>query len=475
MFFKKIFSFAPKKEELFYENNKYKMLITTIENKKATKFVYNENIKQYSIVKKIHHDNLINPLKINTKNNTITTQPLYPFEMVYKDSTQEFNKYTFLCLAKAIDFLHKKCKIVHNNIDMYSLFFTEDGKIVLGGFEKSQISESVDSDNIQFSNLLQKYLKKATNLVKFIRENENDKNYFYDNEIFFFGFDAHTLQQKKDFIFEARNMKSEFVEIYKKRLIYIFINDLTKEYDKFYKEDILDMIFYLELENYDEIIPKLFDILDSNVRLYLFRNSKKYISKLKSIETSLESILLGLKIKKNDLRTETINYLKNNIGKCSEQSQVQVLESMYSNITEYDGMILVLKYVNETKPVFQKSEIIYEMCKKYLTIPGCKNETLKTIQIFYPSFNKHKVSTELLPQICTYLADERLQSPTFLLIEDILGDLKCHKEKIISKEWSFDSFRDFFNNKNSVRSKSMENIKKVENEVYDDDEWDDDW
>ncbi|EQB60289.1 gtpase sar1 related small g protein [Vairimorpha apis BRL 01] len=141
---------------------------------------------------------------------------------------------------------------------------------------------------------------------------------------------------------------------------------------------------------------------------------------------------------------------------------------MYNTISDKEEIFLVLNYILETNPRFGNKDIVYNICKKYITISGCKNETLKVIKKFYTYFNKYKVSTELLPLICTYLADEKIQSFTFCLIEDILKDLKCHKEKIISKEWSLDSFKDYFYNKN----KSNENIKACENL---DDEWDEEW
>ncbi|WUR02846.1 N-terminal kinase-like protein [Vairimorpha necatrix] len=480
MFFSKIFSFGPKKEDLLYETPTYKMFSTFLDDKKVTKFVYKKGVKQYSLLKNIHHDNLISPIKISVKNNIFYTQPLFPFIKIYKSSTCKFNEHIFLCLAKSLVFIHEKCQISHNNIETDSLFFTEDGKIVLGGFEKSStnIDSSFSSDNIQFSNLMQKYLKINTNLLDFIKNNKSSK-YFINNEIFLFGFSDQTLENKKDFLEDFKNKKKDFIDLYKLKIIKIFIQDLNKEFENSYKYEIINTIFYIDLENYENILVLLFNVLDTNVRIYLFKNSKLFIDKVENLDKSFDSLLLGLKIRKNNLRKETINFFKNNETKFCEINKIKILETMYEFITEPEDILLVLKYVktsNINENVDCKTDIIYRMCKNYLKIPSVRNETLNVIQIYYKSFNKNKVSTELLPLICTYLADEKLQTSTFLIIENILTDLKCHKEKIISKDWSF---TELFSNKKNIKSKSVEDIKlEIEKEKKAEDsgdEWDDDW
>ena len=106
MLLKNFLSYNNKKEELIYETSNYKMYDSILDGKKATKFIYNTDIKQYENLKKIHHDNLMCPLKINLRNRTIYTIPLLPFEFVYSEVTNEFNEYIFSCLAKTINFLH---------------------------------------------------------------------------------------------------------------------------------------------------------------------------------------------------------------------------------------------------------------------------------------------------------------------------------------------------------------------------------
>jgi protein-disulfide isomerase len=78
----------------------------------------------------------------------------------------------------------------------------------------------------------------------------------------------------------------------------------------------------------------------------------------------------------------------------------------------------------------------------------------------------------------------------------ILKDLKDHKEQIISREWSFEAFKDFFsrkgkdvkNNKRNYKQEVQNNKEthinsKITNtpiiisspEKQTEDEWDDDW
>lgn len=418
MLLKNFLSYNNKKEELIYETSNYKMYDSILDGKKATKFIYNTDIKQYENLKKIHHDNLMCPLKINLRNRTIYTIPLLPFEFVYSEVTNEFNEYIFSCLAKTINFLHKKCSLQHNNINSLSLFFSENCKIVLGGFEKSIKTDYFDSDDIQFSNLILKYMKINRNIQFFVNSNIK-KSFFYENEIFYFGFDSYSIEEKNEFIFKIKKNKDQLVEIFKKKTFFLFLKDLKTENNFEYKENILNFIIFLDIKNFDEILPELFYVLDSNVRLYLFSNSKKYINKIKALDSSLNSILLGLKVKNKKLKKETIIFLQKNIVKISEQNQVYILECMYNTISDKEEIFLVLNYILETNPRFGNKDIVYNICKKYITISGCKNETLKVIKKFYTYFNKYKVSTELLPLICTYLADEKIQSFTFCLIEDI--------------------------------------------------------
>lgn len=495
MFLKKLFSFSSKNEVLVYENKLYKMYLIEQNNKKGTKFVMTNDIQQYELLKKIRHDNILHPQKINLKNKSLTTSYLIPFEIVYKQSTEDFNKFLFLCIAKALDFLHTNCSISHNNIFSTSLFFNEDCKIVLGGFEKAHKTTNFDSDNMQFSNLLYKYTGINCSLTEFIKKNGFTDNLFYDNDVFFFGFDAHPVESKKDFIRLLKTKQNQLIEIYKKRIVKYFLQDLFKEYDKDYKEEVLNFIFYLDFEDYTEIIEDLFKVLDSNVRFYLFKNSNKYIEKVNSLDGAIESLLLGFKCKNQNLRSETFNFCTDNHSKLSENSQILLLDTAYEFIGDDKGMEEVLIYLDTTKPVFTKSDVIYKILKNYLINSNKKEMTIDVIGTFYGTFNKYKVSTELLPILCTSLANENLQYKTFPLIDMILKDLKDHKEQIISREWSFEAFKDFFSRKGKDVKNNKRNYKEIQKnkethinskitntpviisspEKQTEDEWDDDW
>ncbi|KAF9763475.1 hypothetical protein NGRA_1240 [Nosema granulosis] len=479
MFLKKFFSFSSKTETLIYENQLYKMYSAVQDGKKNIKLVIKNDVKPYDILKKIRHDNILHPIKLNTKHRSITAQFLYPFETVFKTTTTEFNKHIFLCVAKALDFLHTSCSVSHNNIVESSLFFNDDCKIVLGGFEKSCSSSSFDSDNIQFSNLLYKYTGINCTIEKYIKDNDptnnkNQPNFFFDNEVFFFGFDVHPVETKRDFIRLVRTKDEELVDIYKHRIVSFFIQDLCKDFDKEYKTEILNMIFYMELEDYSSTIEQLFQILDTNVRFYLFKHTDKYISKVSTLDKIIKSLVLGIRCKNHTLRTETFSFLVENHSKLSEASQLEILNTAYEYISDDKGIEQVLDYLNTTKPLFKKSDIVYKILKAYLVDSKKKEKTIEVIQTFYCTFNKYKVSTELLPILCTNLADEKLQNKTFPLIDTILHDLKDHKEQIISREWSFESFKDFFKTR---KVKEPQKVEPLQNENKEDieEDWEEDW
>lgn len=477
MFFKKFFSFSSKTETLIYENKIYKMYSAVSDGKKNIKLVMMNDVKHYEILKKIRHDNILHPIKINNKHKSITAQFLYPFEAVFKSTTVEFNKYIFLCIAKALNFLHTSCLVSHNNVAVTSLFFNEDCKVVLGGFEKSYASSCFDTDNIQFSNLLYKYTGISSTIEDYIKEDGFTDNFFYENEVFFFGFDVHPVETKREFIRLIKTKEQELVDIYKNRIINYFIQDLSKEFEKEYKIEILNMIFYMELEDYTEIIEQLFLILDSNVRFYLFQHTDKYISKVSALDKIIKSLVLGMKCKNTLLRAETFNFLTENHNKLSETSQLEILNTAHMYISDDKGIEQVLNYLNTAKPLFKKSDIVYKILKSYLIDSKKKEETIEVIQTFYYTFNKYKVSTELLPILCTNLADEKLQNKTFPLIDTILSDLKDHKEQIISREWSFESFKDFFKSRKGRETQKVEVKPQIVDtqDKTDEDDWDEDW
>ncbi|EOB14128.1 hypothetical protein NBO_37g0003 [Nosema bombycis CQ1] len=123
----------------------------------------------------------------------------------------------------------------------------------------------------------------------------------------------------------------------------------------------------------------------------------------------------------------------------------------------------VLFYLDTTRPVFTKSDVIYKILKNYLINSNKKEMTIDVLGTFYGTFNKYKVSTELLPILCTSLANENLQYKTFPLIDMILKDLKDHKEQIISREWSFEAFKDFFSRKGKDVKNNKRSYKEIQN------------
>ncbi|KAH9411724.1 hypothetical protein HK407_04g08350 [Ordospora pajunii] len=420
------------------------MYNTMFENKSATKIVFSQSLEQYLFLKKVKHDAIINIYKLNLQKKYLVTKRLLPFDFVFKTETTEFNKYIFFKIAEALQFIHSRCGVVHRNIQKESLFFTEDGGIILGGFERSKESNDFGEDYIMFSSLTSKLLGINASFADFIGNRGFGSEMFFDMEVAFFGYRSYTTDQKMEFMESIRRNEAMLIDIYKHRIAWMILGDIKEKCSKELKMHAVDFILSLELCGIDKLLTALFQMLDTNVRFYLLRNSGKYIGEISTLDPIAGSLSLGIKCKDKQLREETIVFIRDNISLLSQKQQIEILGVMHDYVSDERGMMHVVAFIQSTKHVFKKTDAIYKILCKCLVQSKYKNVVISAIENFYESFDNFKMTTELLPLLCGHLSDRQIQTDVFLLIEKILRHLKEHKSEIISHEWKIGNITSMF-------------------------------
>ncbi|KAM0671879.1 hypothetical protein CWI42_040160 [Ordospora colligata] len=447
MFLKKLLSINAKTETLAHKTSTYSMYNVVFENKNATKIVFFQPLEQCLFLKKVKHDVIINIYKLNLDKKYIVTKRLLPFDFIFKRETLEFNKYIFFKIAEALDFIHSRCGVIHRNIQKESLFFTEEGGIVLGGFERSKESNEFGEDSIMFSSLISKLLGINASFADFIINKGFGSDMFFDMEVAFFGYRAYTTNQKMQFMENVRKNKAMFVGIYKHRIAWMVLGDINEKCSKELKLHVVDFILNMDMCDIDKLLIPLFQMLDTNVRFSLLRNSGKYITEISTLDPIASSLSLGIKCKDKLLREETIVFIRDNIQLLSQKQQMEILGVMHDYVSDERGMMHVIAFLQSSKHVFKKTDAIYKILCKYLVQSKYKNVVISAIENFYESFDNFRMTTELLPLLCGHLSDRQVQTDVFLLIEKILRHLKEHKSEIISHEWKIANITNMFKQK----------------------------
>jgi hypothetical protein len=484
MFFKKLLLLGAKKESLVHTASTYRLYDTTHNDMRATKIALDSSVAPYEFLKKIKHDNLIRPIKIDARKNTLLTARLYPFRQLYRREMVEFNKYCLYKIALAVRFLHHQCRTAHNNIGLDSLFMDEDGRIVLGGFEKSRRSSLFDEDLMMLSNLVSEAVGIDMSMHRFIESRGLCTELFFDLEVAFFGYRSFSTEQKLGLISALDANRSEMIDLYRRRISFMVYGDLSRDVPKDFKLLVVQFIIDFDVRDFGELLVPLFSVLDSCVRLYLLRNSARYICRVSTLDPVADSLSLGLKCKEIEIKEETILFISRNLRLLSSKALQQMVEVMHEYISDDVGVVLVLDFLTSARPTFRDSDVVYRMLCKYLLQSGCKLEVLGAIEALHPTMDTYRLGTELLPLLCGYLSDARLQPAVFALLEKILWHLKEHRGEMISKEWRLRGLAELFSSKlkeagnEQVYGAGSNGDNKGENELDSKESnsgWDDEW
>ncbi|KAG0441989.1 N-terminal kinase-like protein [Dictyocoela muelleri] len=301
----------------------------------------------YKILKKIRHPNILSIIEFIEKTKyydlqhniyyDLKTIILTPFEL----SNTNFDFYILYTINDVLQFLHKKCFVVHQNLVLESLFLNNNGSLILGGFEKAIIIDKNElndnheshyrSDIIMFKDLCCRFgydFKEITDIYKKrmnLKENEinnnfedrdaSDKNIIIDKYLFIEEcitiFDILDNEKRLKLMFIANK---DLPLVIKNRLVKLFLKiDILNIIDqKKYKNQkntdeqknelkfscIIDFFIKLDLPSYDEPIKKMMSILDSSFRIELLKKIDFFINKVNWNDSSLlKNFLLGLACK----------------------------------------------------------------------------------------------------------------------------------------------------------------------------------
>jgi hypothetical protein len=473
MFFKRLLSMGAKKETLVYTADAYRLYDTTHSGSAATKMVLNHSVAPYEFLRRVRHENLIKPLKIDTGKKFLVTERLFPFRQLCKREAVEFNKYSLYKIAMAVEFLHGQCEVAHGNITLDSLFMDGDGRIVLGGFERSRRSTAFDEDCVMMSNLVNELVGISTSVHEFIRNRGFCTELFFDLEIAFFGYRSFSIEQKLSLISTLEANENEIIDLYRRRVALMVYDDLNRDVPKEFKLVVVQFMVASGPEDFDAFLVPLFSVLDSGVRLYLLRNSGRYSDRISTLDPVVESLSLGLKCREMEIKKETISFITRSLGLISNKALLQIVEVMYGYIIDDAGVALVLRFLTSVKPSFKNSDVVYRIVCKYLLQSSCKLEALNAMGELYPAMDTYKLGTELMPLLCSYLPDTRLQPAVFALLENVLGHLKEHRTEIVSKEWKLRGLSGFFSPKADEKHSVVDaQHKEADGES---DGWDDEW
>lgn len=230
------------------------------------------------ILKKIKHPNILSITEFKEKsgyldiNSTayydLYTSFLVPFELTNSD----FDLYILFTLRATLDFLHRQCKVLHQNLVVSALFLNSNGTLVLGGFERAIILDSdensyYESDINMFGNLCSVFGYEFEDIKK-----------IYENNVLGIGDNSGKITCNNEEFCNSEDSSAELTTYdTKTKLSKLNIND---------KNGIIDKYLFIE-----ECIA-IFEILETEKRVKLMGVANKKLPLV--IRSSLSSLFLKI-------------------------------------------------------------------------------------------------------------------------------------------------------------------------------------
>lgn len=468
----------------------------TIENNVTLSIFKYQNTKlginAIETLKTLKHPNIIGLVKTKTeKNNTyFMSEEVFCLQDCY-DESLVFNFYSLCVLADVLVFL-KRCNISHNNLGFSCLFYNANSKVIVGNFEAAG-NKNQGNDNFAFTKMVEKVKKdfgkvrakkqetpiKIHRIVykkevpaealayKKIDVNPEVNNYYMDMlnatydgfedfyesnkplydesiykkfETFVMKFKVLTTDEKLGFIDFLKLNKDNWIEINKIKAIDMFMDDIGTD-NEYYKDQILYAILYLNLKSYDKQMNILFCIPDSQLRTFLTANIDNYIDKVTNWDDKIfDSVCLGIKCSDDQLKYDSIVFFGKTSKFISEKNFKELVKLIYTHIKDDKTIEESLLFCKANFDRISTSKIIreevYRFLVAFLSYSDTRNMTLSTLSKFYKIFDVKKLQLEMIPVLCTLLADKHNQDLCFDLIERIVQHLKENKAKLCVENWS---------------------------------------
>ncbi|EPR79333.1 hypothetical protein SLOPH_1841 [Spraguea lophii 42_110] len=422
-----------------------------------------------NILKKIRHDNIIKILNTERVGSTFKIYTPVVYTFIYNNRYKLYNDYILYNLAKVIIFLNEKCNIAHNNIKMDSLFVNDAGILILGGFEKSTNQKACNDKRMFYDLEINRNKKSVEEIIC-----ECEDNIFIEIENRCVTFPVLKLNDKRTLVDKIlRNdgkytvdkkyfiENNVFPETVKNYLLGLYVPELnleskeSEEQLKLYKDRILKLIIFLDLDSYDLQIEKIFGVLDSNVRSFVLKNIDFFINKtsLWNSKSIFKSLSLGLKVK--NLRVDTINSFSK-ILKFLEKKRVKELLKILLQEANKEILQITCNFLEENIEYLceMDEEGLFKLIIYYL--PKDHNRVLEIIDNSFDKLEMERI-VQLLSILCSTLPEYN-DNKIFQTIINILYFVKEHREELTK---NVGSWIPFVRNRRNVNDKKDEIEKKV--------------
>lgn len=426
-----------RRETLQYNLGYCRLYETRYNGLPSTKiYLISHSPQKYEFLKDVRHPNILPVYRVTA--HSIFTRPVEPFKTLFDPAKQQYNSYLLRSIRGAVAYLHDELRMEHLGITMDGLFIDGDGNILLGKFDRCCKLRSAKDDEYLLNELSKEMVGRE---IDWSADQSPDDSVFgllEDRGLF----GSLSLERKREFIARILENREEFIERIRRSIIMLWLENITKISDEKYKLFVMESIFSFDSALALSLSKELFSILDTPIRLYLLR----HLRPAGPLDACVQEACLGLKVKTRSLRTETISFLFRHEKFFSTKSFAQILSSIRSDIHDPDSANLVcLELLRLRRPLPEAlAQPLYPLLVHLLHVCSCKSSCYKCIELYFTGFDMAKVSSELLPMLCSRLAEQESQDSCFRIVEKILSFLKQHKGEMATSSWPVKTIRGIF-------------------------------
>ncbi|ORD99842.1 hypothetical protein A0H76_77 [Hepatospora eriocheir] len=405
-------------------------------------------------LKSLSHINLTPIYRITQ--HSIFTKKLVPLTSI-SNLSKQYKMYFIMKMKEVLEFLHEN-NMFCRNLVVEDFFIDEAGNPVLANYFSVSFIKSEDTfvDFLALDNI-------SKSLTNTPLQNIVTPEIFKTIEERLCNFSS-LLEDEKVMFLELINENKEILnEFIIKNIFNLLLSELKTEHTKEYKLIIMTFLKELDPLLFTEYYSQFFKILDSNVRLFLLKDIKSE----KSLDSCVDDLALGIRVKDKELRAETLTFIFKNRNKFSKKSLNGLIDLITAVITDQSSIEKICNHFIENKLSHPKH--LYKMIFTFLKLKVATVTVYDCLEVYYQDFDKYKLCSELLPLLCSRLSEKEYQDKCFFLVESIVKDLKNNKQLLENKEWGISKVTGFL--KKSFKSKD----KSLQEKIKELDELDEEW
>lgn len=506
LIFKKILSkkndlFAAKK--LVYTSPTYELYTYSKNNESFSLIKYSDKKDVARIVemlRTIKHANIINIMK--KKDCHIYTSLVAPYKMLGKDLPYKYREYLMISLARSLDFLHKKCKVTHNGLNLDVLFANKTGSLVLGGFERAAYM-STDNDcsgDLQMFGCICLDVLGRQVMYDELLNTENFYNMLSESFVTFNVMSDAMLIQLINTIRKEQmaDCLPEMIKMYICELVSSKIMNLAKGKEIISEQDCFDIenqvrngniehnmplryvllyfVVFLELETYDVIIDSLFSVLDTKFRIEVLKKKHVFLEKITcwNKKSIFNNLIIGLKCKDRTLQSLTLDFINDTV-KHYNGSKIKELCKLLANCKHMHALQVIDNNIDLL--IEHDLQGVYKLMFVFVYEESTRNGALVLLSKIFKIFSHKKLSKEILPFLCELIIETNTET-LFYTIRSILNHLESNRDEINSSKITskVSCWLPFMNRKDDDKKEKHTPDKTVNNTTMDrNDNWDNNW